>query len=192
MSADDFKIVFICFLLIGSVIRVIYTKGRRHDPVKIDRKTKLDLYLLFFVGISAVVPIVYITTSSLDFADYALPVWTGWLGSAVFAGAWYFLWRSHADLGRNWCPFVQIKEGHTLVTSGIYSSIRHPMYAAHLLWGIAQALLLWNWIAGPVLLLFFAPIYFTRVSAEEKLLLEHFGDEYREYMKRTGRIIPKL
>ncbi len=191
MSAEFFKITYIVFLLIGGLIRVAYTKGRRHDVVSIDRKTTLDIYLLLLVGASAVLPVVYIATSSLDFADYSAPAWMGWLGIAVFIMAWWLLWRSHADLGRNWSPFVQIKEGQSLVTTGIYTSVRHPMYTAHMLWGVAQALLLWNWIVGPALLIFFIPMFLTRVPLEEKLLTEHFGDEYREYMKHTGRILPR-
>jgi len=66
------------------------------------------------------------------------------------------------------------------------------MYAAHLLWGIAQALLLQNWIAGLSMLVFFLPVYLYRVPHEEQMMLEHFGEEYRSYMNRTGRIIPRV
>ncbi|MBM3173068.1 MAG: isoprenylcysteine carboxylmethyltransferase family protein, partial [Chloroflexi bacterium] len=79
-----------------------------------------------------------------------------------------------------------------LVSDGVYRYIRHPMYAAHMLWGIAQALLVWNWISGLASLVIFIPLYFLRVTREEKLMLEQFGDGYKSYMNRTGRIIPRL
>jgi protein-S-isoprenylcysteine O-methyltransferase Ste14 len=66
------------------------------------------------------------------------------------------------------------------------------MYAAHLLWGFAQALLLQNWIAGLAMLMFFLPVYLYRVPREEQMMIEHFGEEYRLYMSRSGRIIPRL
>jgi len=56
---------------------------------------------------------------------------------------------------------------------------------------IAQALLLQNWLAGPVGALVFIPFYFLRVSAEEKMMLDTFGDQYRKYMQRVGGVIPK-
>lgn len=81
---------------------------------------------------------------------------------------------------------------HALVTQGIYRHMRHPIYAAQWLWGIAQPLLLQNWIAGLAGLVSFLPVYLYRVPREEQMMLEHFGEEYRSYMGRTGRIIPRL
>ena len=111
---------------------------------------------------------------------------------AVFAMALLLLWRSHADLGRNWSAILRIRPEHTLVTDGVYRHIRHPMYAAHWLRGIAPALLLQNWIAGLSMLVFFVPIYLVRVPRVEKMMLENFEEEYHEYMNRTGRVIPRF
>jgi len=52
--------------------------------------------------------------------------------------------------------------------------------------------LLQNWIAGPSMLAVFLPFYLLRVPHEERMLLAHFGEEYRSYVNRTGRIIPRL
>ena len=139
-----------------------------------------------------IIPLAYVFSTKLDFADYYLPAYTGWLGAPLFAFALWFLWRSHADLGKNFSPVSEIKEGQTLVTGGVYSKIRHPMYSAHFLWAIAQVLLLHNYIAGTSFLVTFFPFYFHRVGREEEMMAEEFGDEYREYMKSTGRIIPKI
>jgi protein-S-isoprenylcysteine O-methyltransferase Ste14 len=101
-------------------------------------------------------------------------------------------WRSHADLGRNWSPSLQLREGHELVTEGVYRHIRHPMYASEWLWSIAQALMLQNWVAGWAGLALFTPLYVLRVPREEQMMLDQFGEEYRAYMNRTGRIVPQL
>ena len=66
------------------------------------------------------------------------------------------------------------------------------MYSAHWLWGIAQALLVYNWISGLASLAIFIPLYLLRVPREEKVMLNEFGDEYRQYMRRTGRVTPRL
>ena len=77
------------------------------------------------------------------------------------------------------------------MTDGIYGILRHPMYASQLVWVIAQILLMQNWLAGPLDLLFFIPFYFLRVGSEEKMMLDAFGDKYRQYMKKVGGILPK-
>lgn len=139
-----------------------------------------------------ILPLIYALTPWLDFADYSLPAWTGWLGVVIFITAIWLLWRSHVDLGLNWSPSVQIREEQNLITHGVFRYIRHPMYAAHWLWGFAQILLLQNWIAGFSLLVTFLPGYFVRIRQEEKLMLDFFDEEYASYMNGTGRIIPKL
>jgi protein-S-isoprenylcysteine O-methyltransferase Ste14 len=66
------------------------------------------------------------------------------------------------------------------------------MYASMWLWGTAQALLLQNWIAGWAGLVLFVPMYVLRVPREERMMLEQFGEAYREYRNRTGRVVPRL
>ena len=99
--------------------------------------------------------------------------------------------RAHIDLKSNWSPTLEIFEKHTLVTNGIYGYIRHPMYASQWLWVIAQILLLQNWLAGPIDLIFFIPFYILRVQAEEEMMIDAFGDQYHEYLKKVGGVIPK-
>ncbi len=92
--------------------------------------------LLWFVA-SQVLPILYILTNWFDFADIHRPNWIGFLGFAILVFADWLLWKSHHDLGYNWSSTVQIKSGQSLVTQGIYQYLRHPIYTAHILWGIA-------------------------------------------------------
>ena len=112
------------------------------------------------------------------------------LGAVLFLQALLLLWRSHADLAGSFSPGLQIRKNHRLVTTGVYERIRHPMYAAHLLWATAQLLLLHNWIAGPAFLVASLPLYMARIPREEEMMEERFGDEYRRYAERTGRVLP--
>jgi len=192
MVDSTFEVVYLAGFILGSVIRIVYARPFRRRSITADRRTRLDTALLFFASLGLILPLVYVLSPWLDFADYDLPAWAGWAGAVVFAGALWLLWRSHVDLGRHWAPVLQIQEEQTLVTRGVYRHIRHPMYAAHWLWGIAQALLLWNWLAGPAMLVTFLPLYLVRVPREERMMLEHFGDQYRSHVRRTGRIIPRL
>jgi protein-S-isoprenylcysteine O-methyltransferase Ste14 len=103
---------------------------------------------------------------------------------------WIF-WRSHHDLGLNWSISLEMREGHSLITQGVYRRIRHPMYTAIWLWSIAQGLMLENWLAGWGAPATFLPLYLLRTPREEQMMAEAFGDEYREYTARTGRLLPR-
>jgi protein-S-isoprenylcysteine O-methyltransferase Ste14 len=108
----------------------------------------------------------------------------------MIAALWLF-WRSHADLGQNWSRSLELRTAHQLVRHGVYRSTRHPMYAAILLFGLAQGLLLENWLAGWSGFVAFAVMYLVRTPREEKMMCEYFGDEYRDYMRHSGRLFPR-
>jgi protein-S-isoprenylcysteine O-methyltransferase Ste14 len=192
-----FGMVYFLGMLAEVVIRVPHEQRRRQTRMKLERVdwSERPLLVLMFVGMFFI-PLVYTFTSRLDGADYRLPrearESAGGVGMIILAMAVWLFWRSHADLGRNWSPSLELREGHELVTEGVYRSVRHPMYASMWLWGVAQALLLQNWIAGWASLVMFMPLYLLRVPREERMMLDEFGEEYRAYMDRTGRVIPRL
>jgi len=191
------KTVYVLGTLALMVIRLPHERRRRRTRVVIDRVSGLERFLIGLVAVgSFVLPAVYVSTPWLNCANYPLSLRAkgraGGIGTVLLAAAVSLFWRSHTDLGRNWSPSLQIREEHTLVTDGVYRSIRHPMYASMWLWGAAQALLLQNWIAGWAGLVLFLPMYVSRVPREERMMLEQFGEAYREYTNRTGRVIPRL
>ena len=66
------------------------------------------------------------------------------------------------------------------------------MYTAHLVWAIAQIMILHNWIAGYSFLIVQVPFYLVRIKNEEEMMIEQFGVAYKAYMEKTDRLIPKL
>jgi protein-S-isoprenylcysteine O-methyltransferase Ste14 len=119
-----------------------------------------------------------------------LPFWLRWAGFVSgLAGLGLWTW-THVALGTLWSAQLQLRANHRLVTSGPYSRIRHPMYSAILAWAASLGLVMANWV--PILFAFWAAVFLVaRVPREEQMMIERFGDEYREYMKRTGRFLPK-
>jgi protein-S-isoprenylcysteine O-methyltransferase Ste14 len=191
------KTLYFLALLAQVVIRIPHEQRRRKTRMAVERVNTLEraLVSLLFVGI-VFAPAIYASTSLLDRANYRMPPEAqrsvGGVGAMLMTLAIWLFWRSHADLGRNWSPSLQLREGHELVTEGVYRYVRHPMYASEWLWSIAQALLLQNWVAGWAGLALFTPLYVMRVPREEQMMLDRFGAEYRSYMNRTGRIVPQL
>jgi protein-S-isoprenylcysteine O-methyltransferase Ste14 len=138
-----------------------------------------------------VFPLAYAFTDWLRPFDYSVPVWAVWAAASVFALSLVIRWEAQRSLGEQWSSTLEMAEGHALVTGGIYAYIRHPIYASLILWAAAQPFLLNNVIAGWGGALAVALIWLVRVPREERMMLERLGEEYRRYVTRTGRLIPK-
>lgn len=135
-------------------------------------------------------PATYAVTGFPASFDYPFMPALAWLGIAPLCGALWLFRRSHVDLGRNWSVSLKVREQHVLIKTGVYRLVRHPMYSSFFLLGLAQILLLPNWLAGPSGLVGAGMLFAFRVLREERMMLESFGDEYRSYMAATKRIIP--
>jgi protein-S-isoprenylcysteine O-methyltransferase Ste14 len=114
--------------------------------------------------------------------------WTGLAASIPVSGFLIWVFKTVGTAGaKQLVTFDDMK----LATTGPYSRIRHPMYTGMFLHGITWSLFTDHWGTGGgfVALVLFLVIF--RVPREEEVLLEHFGEEYRQYMARTGRFLPQ-
>jgi protein-S-isoprenylcysteine O-methyltransferase Ste14 len=193
MDTLTLKILFVIGFGSAFVIRSPYQRENKKNNIAIDRKTAQEKVLLALVFFGMVfLPLLYVFSPWLSVADYDPPSWAGYLGAICFAVSLWLFWRSHHDLGKNWSPTLEVREGHTVISNGVYQQIRHPMYTSVWLWCVAQALLLPNWVAGLTGMLSFGIMYVFRIGNEEQMMLEQFGEEYKAYMQRTKRLIPYL
>jgi protein-S-isoprenylcysteine O-methyltransferase Ste14 len=106
----------------------------------------------------------------------------------TLAGLLFTVWaRTH--LGRNWSGLVTIKQDHELITSGPYSTVRHPIYTGLLLAFVGSALAR-SELRGilAVVLVFWALWRKSRI--EERWMRDQFGDAYREYSSHVAALIP--
>jgi protein-S-isoprenylcysteine O-methyltransferase Ste14 len=174
-------------------IRLPYSLRNRKNVIVLSRSDRVDLMLLVGMALSGgVLPLVYLASAAFTFADYDLPEWAIAAGGIMVLPALWLAWRSHADLDRNWSPSLELREGHNLVTYGIYRYVRHPMYAALWLWAVAQPILVHNWLAGALIVPAFAILYFIRTPREEAMMRERFSKAYDDYAARTGRLLPRF
>ncbi|MEM7207933.1 MAG: protein-S-isoprenylcysteine O-methyltransferase [Pseudomonadota bacterium] len=187
------SLVWLAGMVVMGVVRRPHENANKQNTISASRQNAMEngLLVCVFIG-SALLPVLQLTLGLFTFAGYTLPLWLSMIGAIVLVfGLWLF-WRSHADLGRNWSVSLEIREGHTLISEGVYKSVRHPMYSAIFFIFVSQALLIHNWIAGIGGIASFTLMYFIRVPREEAMMREQFGDEYLEYSRTTGRIFPKL
>ncbi len=125
-----------------------------------------------------------------------LPDWLRLAMAGVAAASLAFTAWGYRTLGRNWVHALepstfQQREGGALVTSGPYRFVRNPIYLGASTLLIAVALEAANWlIVLPSLVI--SVVLYLEVGNEETMLIDRFGDAYREYMKRTPRFIPRV
>ena len=146
------------------------------------------LGLLGFVAI-----LIYaINPAWLAWAALPLPLWLRWFGVGIALLGFSLLQWAQNVLGQNWSDTPRMIEEQALITSGPYQLIRHPIYSAFLLILGSTLLISANWLIGFTWLGMTLLEVASRIHFEESLMLEYFGDQYREYMKHTGRLLPKI
>lgn len=186
-------ILWALMLVTWCAMRYPAMRRARRQKTRVDRRSTLDISLLVLCTVGLVVlPILWRLHAFNGFADRGqgiVPLILGLLTGVAFL--WLFR-RSHKDLGKNWSVTLEVREGHQLVTQGVYAHVRHPMYASFLLWGVTQALLIPNWIAGFAGLAAVLALYAVRQSREEAMMRDTFGAEYDAYSARTKRLIPGI
>lgn len=137
-------------------------------------------------------PLVYLINPAwIVWSKIGSPEWVRWLGVGVgslcVAGI-YWLFNS---IGSGITPVSATRKEHKLSTHGIYRWIRHPLYTIGSSFYISFGLISDNWFIILMGVLTFI-VMAIRTPKEEANLIAKFGDEYREYMKRTGKFLPRL
>lgn len=187
------EFIWVAGIVAWYVIRHPFSRKSKKQKVSrslVDRR-EWTLLAIATLGL-AIIPAIYAATGWPAALDRTYIPALAWLGVPVMVAALWLFYRSHADLGRNWSVSLKVREGHELVTGGVYRLVRHPMYSSFFLLGLAQFLLLPNWLAGLAGLIGVGILYGFRVAREEEMMLGRFEAEYSAYQARTKRIVPWL
>ena len=184
MSRDALLLLCLNFLFIGALPRIFFRRGG--FPL-LWWMTALPLFiapaaaiLMYFGHLHAIV--VGTRTTSwlaaaavvLDACSIALIAFTVGTNRVPLA-----LWHQSDDAPKN------------IVTFGAYRHVRHPFYVSFLI-ALTAALVLAPHIATLLTLVYgFTILNFTAAGEEKRLSASTFGDEYRQYMGRTGRFFPR-
>jgi protein-S-isoprenylcysteine O-methyltransferase Ste14 len=127
----------------------------------------------------------------MAWASLPLPAWLRWSGAALMALCVPLVYWVFSSLGKNVTQTVAIRREHSLVTSGPYRWVRHPLYTVAFLNFIGLSLLAADWFI-PLALVLGIAVLVKRTGIEEDRLIQRFGEDYRSYMQTTGRFVPRL
>ena len=128
----------------------------------------------------------------MSWSALPLPLWLRWLGVGVALSGFTLLQWAQQSLGKNWSDEPRLVEGQEMISSGPYRWIRHPIYAAFLLILGSLLLISANWFIGALWLGMTGLDVASRMRTEESMMVGQFGEQYRAYMRRTGRLFPRL
>ena len=196
MNENIFRILAALILFTGMGISSYFRlKADRDSGEKISRKVDGTVFMTI-IKIGGLIlwlsPLVYmINPGWMAWSKIGLPDWVRWLGVLIGVLCTFGIYWLFSSIGTGITPTIATRQRHQLVTKGPYRWVRHPLYTIGSSMFIAFGMMADNWfIMALGVLAFFAMA--SRTPKEEANLIEKFGDEYREYMKRTGRYFPKL
>ena len=189
-----FRLLFVAIYAVFFGVRIRYrVESARREP---ERRQKSESWatkvlIVAIPGYFASIILYLLDVPWVSWLRLALPTWLRWLGAAGAVSSVVLVAWTHRTLGRQYSAEFAIQKDHVLVTTGPYARTRHPMYTGFNAFSLSLAVMSSN-----LLLLFFAflvAVPFPWIAEEEeRMLLDTFGDEYREYMRRTGRFFPKI
>jgi protein-S-isoprenylcysteine O-methyltransferase Ste14 len=198
LSRNLFGVIGYTFI----IIRVYFTIRTRNtrssgpkEKVPASREGKLNFTLRRFVILPLIIVTICLYYSVkpfwMRFFILSLPEAILWIGTVFGLIGNAFLLLVHLYLGKEWSANLQLREHRTLIKSGPYSKIRHPMYTSLFIIYLSLALVSDNIII--IILTILAIISLVvRLPEEEELLISQFGNEYKDYMQNTSRFFPKL
>lgn len=151
-----------------------------------DQKSLIFFYSTIFLGYGIGIPINFTNYGNINlFFPYI-----SMTGFVIILTGLIIRMMAILTLAEQFTYKVKIIENHKLIVKGIYKLIRHPSYLGQILIFLGSGLAFSNWIS---LIFLVIPILIStiyRIKIEEKVLIEHFSDEYINYTNNSKRLIP--
>ena len=196
MNETIFRILAAVILFTGTGISTYFRrKADRDSGEKLSRKADgTPMMMVIRIGglILWLSPLVYLINPAwMAWSKLGLPEWARWLGVGIGILCAFGIYWLFSSIGSGITPVSATRKEHKLSTRGIYRWVRHPLYTIGSSFIISFGMMADNWFIALMGMLAFIGMA-IRTPKEEANLIEKFGDEYREYMKRTGRFLPKV
>jgi protein-S-isoprenylcysteine O-methyltransferase Ste14 len=196
MSAETpFRIALIAILVLTAAVTVPRRRQAAASGEKISRRAEGYLFAvtLRLAGVCLWVATLgqLFAPATFAWASFPLPSSVRWFGAGVGILSAMLMHWTLSSLGKNLTDTVVTRKEATLVTHGPYRWVRHPFYVTAALLMVGVTLLTANWLIGLTSLIVLA-LLAVRTPKEEAMLIERFGEAYRDYRARTGGFLPRI
>ena len=180
-------------LLLGAIyglseLYLAVTRRSRTQAVSHDRRSLILLWTVIAVSLWLGIQMIWL------FPSAAVPYPRGLylFGFILFLGGLALRWYSIGYLGRYFTVDVSISTEHKLIDSGPYRCVRHPSYTGALLTFVGLGFCFGNWLTILFLTVPIIGAFLWRIRIEERALTKALGEDYRTYVGRTKRLIPRV
>lgn len=170
--------------LVAARVKNLASKGTQHDQGQ-------DKFILITSITSGVLMLLSPLTDGAGVAALPGGAVLRWVGFALYAVGFLLMIFAPLYLGRQFSAYVTLQEDHELVTTGPFAVLRHPRYAGCVYWGLGLPLVFAS-LPGLVVGIIYGALFLWRIHDEERLLDEHFQQEWRTYAGRTKRLVPYI
>jgi protein-S-isoprenylcysteine O-methyltransferase Ste14 len=176
--------IFIIGLLITIFVAIFTAVLARSKPRKED---------LFFQipGLILLIAILVVSFGNLDSPVFSIQSPMNIVGAIMFIIGLIISINAQMTINTNYSWTLEIREGHKLVKNGLYKYVRHPIYMGTFIRVIAIPIYMSSF-SGFLLSLLSIPLFNYRISIEERMLIEEFGEEYKQYKEHTWKLFPYL
>jgi len=201
MTDIVYRVTFVFIFAVFWIIRIYYvrktrdpdkprSRAERKEAIKQEGWTGILLVVLTYVELILIGLFLW-GPSWLSWADLVFPFWLHWIGIGILLCSIPLMIWVHRTLGQHYSYALETKTEQKIVTSGPYARVRHPLYSVHNLFNLGMIFLTAN-IPLIILAIIGVPFTYARMKSEEKMMIQQFGSDYEAYMKKTGRVFPKL
>lgn len=194
-SENPFRIALVLVIVLTMAVTVYHRLQAAKSGEKISHK---DEGYLFAIVLRLAGLVLWISTFGylifpvfFQWAALPLPEWLRWIGVVMGALCSLLMYWTLSSLGKNLTDTVVTRTEAKLVTHGPYRWVRHPFYVTAALLMASVTVLTANWLIGVSSVAVLA-LMVLRTPKEEQMLIDRFGQQYRDYMAKTGRFIPKI
>jgi protein-S-isoprenylcysteine O-methyltransferase Ste14 len=197
MATQSIFRVILPALIVLFVVHRGYYVSKHTKPDEETMKRREEGVASTVAGLLSLVGFVTITAhvanpAWMQWADLPFPTWLRWTGVGIALLGFGLLQWAQNTLGRNWSDTPRMLKEQTLIMTGPYHYVRHPIYTAFILILGSTFFISANWMIGLAWIAMAVLEIASRIQFEESLMIEYFGDQYREYMKNTARLLPKI
>lgn len=188
-----------CFILLLSLLTILrlYYKRKYSKVVCLQAlsfEPRAIVILRWILGIAlcfVMIDMLFFDTT-IPYSYIMFPLQIQLIGLIIGLCALGLLWASHHALGSEFSPTIGTNQVKNIVTSGPYRCIRHPMYAAYILFFTGLIALTGSWLFGFLGIAIIGSLIFLRLPYEEAALIKRFPESYVQYKATTGALFPKI
>lgn len=187
-EGNDPMITFIVIWVLWFLSEIMLNRLRRAKH-SIQKDHDRGTMRLIWLAITLAIVLSILAANYLPARILAWP-YTGYAGLAIILAGMAVRFLAVWSLGSRFTVNLAISKEHRIKTNGMYRWVRHPSYLGSIISFLGFSLSLNNAISLAVILLIVVPSFLYRIRVEERLLINEFGTEYREYMRKTRRLVP--